>query len=158
MASNRRGNGEVQKWELDLIVAVARRLRTPDAEELRAVLNAKLLTLKSQTAGLPLVRARAFTWVCLRNAALNWVRRPPTEFVPIDQDGPDPRTENDPLIQSLAIRRLLRDVSPNHLKVLEALWAEGGSRHRASQRLQCHRNTVGSAVRAIRQVARRHGL
>ena len=170
MARRRRhpSSPPVDAWELVCAKRVALEIRTPDRDELEAVLAIHVLQVKAHR---PHARHwKAYLTQALRNKAKNWIRdRQRSERATTSIETPlaanDELTRADFLIApeaGLDLQTAFATAWDELGHDLQELWRvlaqEGGNQVRAATRLRKHRNTVRAWVGRIEAVLRRHGF
>jgi RNA polymerase sigma factor (sigma-70 family) len=161
--------GEIESWELGLVKAAARRIRTTDRDELESELARHLLRLKRHPPS-GIRNWRAFVNKALRNKAVNWIRDQQAReerLVALDklseEDSSETLTLEDVLKSPepdhdlrLAFARAWEELDPQLRSVWELLLEEKGKQVAVARRLGKHRNTVRLLIRRIQQVLQRH--
>ncbi len=163
-------SGSFEPWELALVRAVARTIRTTERDDLESVLAVHLLGLKARFA--TTARDwRAFAARALRNKAANWIRDrqlAERKFLALDDlflDCDEGRPASDAAASvdvATDTREAIRWVWDNLDQDLQEAWTvlveEDGNQIRAAARLRIHRNTLRLWIRKIRDTLKCHGF
>jgi DNA-directed RNA polymerase specialized sigma24 family protein len=160
---------KIERWELDLVEATAKRIRTMERDELQSELAVHLLRLKRRRA-LGVRNWPTFLKTALRNKALTWIRNWQNERKrlvslgqPIEQDDESltledvlPSPEPDPDVR-VDVARLLGKLDPQLQTAWRTLVEEKGNQVKAGRRLGKHRNTLRTWIRKIQHILAAQG-
>jgi len=162
MDATHQANGENQAfepWEYWLLERVASAFRTPNRDELEAVLAHKLLALKRQQP--PNIRDwRAYLAKFFYNKAHNFVRDERARIRRLAfhssavQLAPHQRVWD---IRS-GLTAVFNDLTPAERRLWNLLAEENGNRSRVAKRLGVHRNTIRLRIAKMQAVLARHGF
>jgi DNA-directed RNA polymerase specialized sigma24 family protein len=147
-------------WERKLASVTAMKFERIEPQELEAELYKTIIELK----GRPLSHVRhwgRYLSSALETAAINWKRK--RRLIAKRESAlPELETETllfssskeDDLDNQVAITRFRKALGPELRKVLEVLEKHNFNQVKAAQELGIHRNTLGTRIRKIRQIAR----
>jgi DNA-directed RNA polymerase specialized sigma24 family protein len=163
----KRGFPEFEAWE-DLIEATARRIHTPEPDELRAELARHLLRLRNQPPK-GVRKWEAFLRTALHRKASNWIRNQQTRqkrLISMDTAAKDDASALVDILKSpqpnpdqeIALARAREDLDPKLGPVWDLLREENLNIVQLAERLGIHRNTARARIRKIRQISTSHGL
>ena len=167
---NPRPSQDLERWERELVKAIAATIRTTERADLESVLALHLWQTK-QRFGSVAEKWRGLAATVLRNKAANWIRdrqlyesrltsldRSPREGETLPPLMDTLRSHGTDADVELALQRVWDELD----EVLRRAWAllveETGNQTRVASRLGVHRNTVRVWVRKIREALERHGF